>query len=73
MTKHFQRKDVDLNASWSEFKTYMEFLWSWSKSKIDLDKLLAWQKLNHLPQSKNLTHKDYLKKYLERFQKMGKQ
>jgi hypothetical protein len=72
VTRAFSRK-----RRWTEMphglnlKHTWNFLWSWSKSKIDLDKLLVWQKLNHFPQSKNLTRKDYLKKHLERFQKMG--
>ena len=55
---------VDLRHSWN-------LLWSWSKSKIDHNKLLAWQRINHFQQSKNVSRKDFLKKNIERVQKLS--
>jgi tubulin polyglutamylase TTLL5 len=53
---------LDLRNSWN-------FMWSWSKIRIDISKLLVWQKWNHFPQSKQLWRKDNLKKNLERAMK----
>ena len=55
ITRAFSRKKrwnelphgLDLRNSWN-------FLWSWSKIRIDISKLLVWQKCNHFPQSKQL-------------------
>ena len=55
ITRAFSRKTrwnelphgLDLRNSWN-------FMWSWSKIRIDISKLLVWQKCNHFPQSKQL-------------------
>ena len=67
ITRSFGRKKryqelphgLDLRNSWN-------FMWSWSKIRIDISKLLVWQKCNHFPQSKQICRKDCLKKNLER-------
>lgn len=50
---------LDLRNSWN-------FMWSWSKIRIDISKLIVWQKCNHFPHSMQLCRKDNLKKNLER-------
>jgi tubulin polyglutamylase TTLL5 len=50
---------LDLRNSWN-------FMWSWSKIRIDISKLLVWQKCNHFPHAMQLCRKDNLKKNLER-------
>lgn len=55
ITRAFARKKrwnelphgLDLRNSWN-------FLWSWSKIRIDISKLLVWQKCNHFPQSRQM-------------------
>lgn len=62
ITRAFSRKKrwnelphgLDLRNSWN-------FLWSWSKIRIDISKLLVWQKCNHFPQSRQMCRKDNLK------------
>lgn len=55
ITRAFSRKKrwnelphgLDLRNSWN-------FMWSWSKIRIDISKLLVWQKCNHFPQSRQI-------------------
>lgn len=54
----------DLRNSWN-------FMWSWSKITLDLNKLLVWQKVNHFVGNKNVSRKDFLKRNIERAQKMS--
>jgi len=42
-------------------------LWTWSKPKIVWADLLAWQRVNHFPEAKQLTRKDNLKRHVQRF------
>ena len=49
---------LDLRNSWN-------LLWTWSKIKIDLTKLLVWQKCNHFSGAKNVSRKDFLKRNIE--------
>ena len=42
-------------------------LWTWSKPKIAWADLLAWQRVNHFPEAKQLTRKDNLKRHVQRF------
>ncbi|CAG9322482.1 unnamed protein product [Blepharisma stoltei] len=44
-------------------------MWTWSKPRIELPKLLVWQKVNHFPETKNFSRKDLLKKNIERIMK----
>jgi tubulin polyglutamylase TTLL5 len=46
-------------------------LWTWSKPRINMSHLLIWQRVNHFPDSKQLTRKDLLKKNLQRYTNMG--
>jgi len=48
------------------------FLWTWSKPKVNRDELLVWQKVNHFVLSRNLTRKDLLKNELQRYRSMSK-
>lgn len=72
ITRAFSRKKrwnelphgLDLRNSWN-------LLWTWSKIKIDISKLLVWQRCNHFSGAKNVSRKDFLKKNLERAQKMS--
>jgi len=72
ITRAFSRKKrwnelphgLDLRNSWN-------LLWTWSKIKIDISKLLVWQKCNHFNGSKNVSRKDFLKKNIERAMKMS--
>ena len=72
ITRAFARKrrwnelphGLDLRNSWN-------FLWSWSKIRIDISKLLVWQKWNHFPQSRQMCRKDNLKKNIERAIKLS--
>lgn len=67
ITRAFSRKKrwnelphgLDLRNSWN-------LLWTWSKIKIDITKLLVWQKCNHFNGSKNVARKDFLKRNIER-------
>ena len=62
--------------NWSELphgvqlKTSYNLLWTWSKPKIDMTKLLYFQKINHFPLNKNCGRKDLLKRNLERLVKL---
>lgn len=55
---------LDLRSSWN-------FMWSWSKITIDLQKLLVFQKVNHFTGNKNVSRKDFLKRNIELAQKMS--
>lgn len=55
---------LDLRNSWN-------LMWSWSKITIDLTKLLVFQKVNHFTGNKNVSRKDFLKRNIERAQKMS--
>lgn len=55
---------LDLRNSWN-------LLWTWSKIKSDISRLLVWQRANHFQGSKNLSRKDFLKINLERAKKMN--
>ena len=55
---------LDLRNSWN-------LLWTWSKIKIDLSKLLVWQRCNHFSGAKNVSRKDFLKRNIEMAQKMS--
>lgn len=46
-------------------------MWSWSKITIDLTKLMVFQKVNHFTGNKNVSRKDFLKRNIERAQKMS--
>lgn len=50
---------LDLRNSWN-------LLWTWSKIKIDISKLLVWQRCNHFSGAKNVSRKDFLKRNIER-------
>mmetsp|Transcript_28937 Transcript_28937/g.43684 ORF Transcript_28937/g.43684 Transcript_28937/m.43684 type:complete len:251 (+) Transcript_28937:1026-1778(+) len=72
ITRSFSRKKgwselphgLDLRNSWN-------LMWSWSKITIDLGKLLVFQKVNHFTGNKNVSRKDFLKRNIERAQKMS--
>lgn len=72
ITRAFSRKKgwselphgLDLRNSWN-------LMWSWSKITIDLTKLLVFQKVNHFTGNKNVSRKDFLKRNIERAQKMS--
>ena len=49
-----------IESSWN-------LLWTWSRPKIDYSKLLVFQRVNHFPNSRQLTRKDLLKKILEKY------
>jgi hypothetical protein len=55
---------LGLGLSWN-------ILWTWSKPRIKMSHLLAWQRVNHYPDSKELTRKDLLKKNIQRYTNMG--
>jgi tubulin polyglutamylase TTLL5 len=55
---------LGLGLSWN-------ILWTWSKPRIKMTHLLAWQRVNHYPDSKELTRKDLLKKNIQRYTVMG--
>ena len=55
---------LDLRNSWN-------FMWSWSKITIDLQRLLVFQKVNHFTGNKNVSRKDFLKRNIERAQNMS--
>ena len=46
-------------------------MWAWSKITIDLNKLMIFQKVNHFTGNKNVSRKDFLKRNIERAQKMS--
>mmetsp|Transcript_37626 Transcript_37626/g.36119 ORF Transcript_37626/g.36119 Transcript_37626/m.36119 type:complete len:130 (-) Transcript_37626:271-660(-) len=56
---------VELTNAWN-------LLWAWSKIKSSLDTLLIWQRINHFPEVKNITRKDFLKKNIEKVQRLTK-
>jgi tubulin polyglutamylase TTLL5 len=72
ITRSFNRKrgwqelphGLDLRNSWN-------FMWSWSKLTIDLTKIMVFQKVNHFTGNKNVSRKDFLKRNIERAQKMS--
>tara|TARA_B110000285_G_C14925687_1_gene514884 strand:+ start:157 stop:624 length:468 start_codon:yes stop_codon:yes gene_type:complete len=72
ITRSFSRKKrwnelphgLDLRNSWN-------LMWSWSKIKSDISKLLVWQKVNHFSGSKNVARKDFLKRNIERAMKFN--
>ncbi len=72
ITRAFSRKQrwnelphgLDLRNSWN-------LLWTWSKIKIDLTKLIQWQKCNHFQGTKNVSRKDFLKRNMERAMNMS--
>ena len=41
-------------------------LWTWRPPRVNHTELLPWQRVNHFPQSRQLTRKDLLKKNLHR-------
>lgn len=55
---------LGLGLSWN-------ILWTWSKPRIKMSHLLVWQRVNHYPDSKELTRKDLLKKNIQRYTNMG--
>eukprot|EP00347_Sterkiella_histriomuscorum_P010309 403376796 len=55
---------LDLRNTWN-------LLWTWSKIKIDISKLIVWQKCNHFSGAKNVSRKDFLKRNIERAMKMS--
>jgi tubulin polyglutamylase TTLL5 len=66
ISKSFQRKPrwtelphgLDLRNTWN-------ILWSWSKIKSDLQRLLVFQRANYFIGDKNVSRKDFLKKNIE--------
>ena len=55
---------LDLRNSWN-------FMWSWSKITMDVQRLLVFQKVNHFTGNKNVSRKDFLKRNIERAQNMS--
>ena len=49
-------------------KTTWNLLWTWSRPRVDYDKLLSWQRVNHYPGARHLTRKDLLARAIQRFQ-----
>jgi len=72
ITRSFARKPrwnelphgLDLRNTWN-------LLWSWSKIKSDLMKLLVFQRANHFIGAKNVSRKDFLKSNIERSRKFS--
>jgi len=58
-------ENMGLGTTWN-------LLWTWSPPKLDLSKLLIFQKVNHIPNSRQLTRKDFLKRHIMRFLTMEK-
>jgi len=60
--------------TWSELpsdlglKTTWNLLWTWSRPRVDFDKLLSWQRVNHYPHARHLTRKDLLARCIQRMQ-----
>ena len=54
-----------LGLSWN-------FLWSWGRPKLNFSHLLVWQRVNHFPESRQLTRKDMLKRNIQSLCEMGK-
>ena len=46
-------------------------MWSWSKITVDMHRLLVFQRVNHFAGNKNVSRKDFLKRNIERAQKMS--
>ena len=46
-------------------------LWTWRPPRVAWAELLPWQRVNHFPQSRQLTRKDLLKKNLQRHAAMA--
>jgi tubulin polyglutamylase TTLL5 len=55
---------VDCPTFYNNF--FFNLLWTWKTPKIDFDKLLMFQKVNHFPRARELCRKDNLKKHLDR-------
>jgi len=55
---------LSLRCSWN-------IMWTWSKPRVDFTKLLVWQRVNHFPNSKQFSRKDYLKRNIERVAKQS--
>lgn len=53
-------------------KTTWNLLWTWSKPRIDYSHLLAWQRVNHYPKSRQLTRKDLLARSIAKFANLVK-
>lgn len=72
ITRSFSRKQrwqelphgLDLRNTWN-------LLWSWSKIKSDLQKLIVFQRANHFVGAKNVSRKDFLKSNIERARNQG--
>ena len=47
-------------------------LWTWRPPRVAWRELLPWQRVNHFPQSRQLTRKDLLKKHLQRCDARGR-
>jgi tubulin polyglutamylase TTLL5 len=54
-----------LGVSWN-------FLWSWGRPRLNYSQMLIWQKVNHFPESRQLTRKDMLKRNIQCLSEMGK-
>jgi tubulin polyglutamylase TTLL5 len=54
-----------LGTSWN-------FLWSWGRPRLNFSQLLVWQKVNHFPESRQLTRKDMLKRNIQSLTDMGR-
>jgi len=46
---------------------FWNLLWTWQRPKIDFGKLHAYQRVNHFPDARQLTRKDWLKRHLQRY------
>ena len=55
---------MSLRCSWN-------IMWTWSKPCVDFTKLFVWQRVNHFPNSKQFSRKDYLKRNIERIAKQS--
>ncbi|CAE7252093.1 Ttll5 [Symbiodinium microadriaticum] len=72
VTRVFHRKDgweelphgLGLSNAWN-------LCWTWSKPKLDYSRLCVWQKVNHFPENKHLTRKDFLKRCIDRYTRTG--
>lgn len=50
---------------------YFNLLWTWRPARVQYDKLLCWQRINHYPDSRVLTRKDLLKKCIDRYSRLS--
>eukprot|EP00929_Paragymnodinium_shiwhaense_P034771 TRINITY_DN18876_c0_g1_i4.p1 TRINITY_DN18876_c0_g1~~TRINITY_DN18876_c0_g1_i4.p1 ORF type:complete len:1460 (-),score=402.22 TRINITY_DN18876_c0_g1_i4:65-4444(-) len=72
VTRVFHRKE-----GWEELPhglglaNVWNLCWTWSKPKLDYSRLCVWQKVNHYPEAKHLTRKDFLKRCIERYTRTG--